>query len=642
MPKEKPTKMLCVDDLRHAEYYQMQSIFDDLYLRSQKGEIFTDLMEIILSRENILLSYRNIKANQGSKTPGTDNLTMDDIGKLSPEDVVYRINYIVCGSPHGYRPKPVRRKEIPKPNGSIRPLGIPCIWDRLIQQCIKQVMEPICEAKFSDNSYGFRPLRSVENAMSKVQNLMMLSHLHFVVEFDIKGFFDNVNHSKLIRQIWAMGIRDTKLLYVIRQILKAPIRMQDGRIVTPQKGTPQGGIISPLLANIVLNELDHWIESQWQENPLAIKHQRDRGNKGMDKSNGYTIMKKTNLKEMFEVRYADDFRVFCRTKTDAENVKIAVTQWLWERLKLEVSQEKTRVVNLKRHYSDFLGFQIKVKPKGKIKGQNKYVVTSKMCEKALKREKQKLVSQAKRIARPVGKRTEEIEIHTYNSMVMGIQNYYRIAMDINHDCRVLHRAVMTVLTNRLKPERLTKNRKKGRKLTKTEMKRYGKSSMLRFSKSCGLPIYPIGYVQHKNAMGKKRSINPYTSEGRKGIHDNLRVNTHLMHEMMLQPRYGKSAEYMDNRISLFSAQWGKCAVTGIAFQSLDDIHCHHKTPKTMGGTDKYANLVLVLTPVHRLIHATKENVIKRYLEMLNLNSSQIKKLNKLRLLVNNEPIAVCD
>ncbi|HBF14442.1 MAG TPA: group II intron reverse transcriptase/maturase [Clostridiales bacterium] len=639
VPKEKHNKILCVDDLRHAEYYQMQKSFDELYSKSKNNEIFTDLMELILARENILLAYRNIKTNQGSKTAGTDGLTINDIGKLSPEDVVYKVNYILCGSPHGYRPKPVRRKDIPKPNGSLRPLGIPCIWDRLIQQCIKQVMEPICEAKFSDNSYGFRPMRSVENAISKVQNLMHLSNLHYVVEFDIKGFFDNVNHSKLIRQIWAMGIRDTRLIYIIRQILKAPIRMPDGSTIIPIKGTPQGGIISPLLANIVLNELDHWIESQWQENPIALKHIRDRGIKGMDKSNGYTIMKKTNLKEMFEVRYADDFRVFCRTKSTAEKVKIAITQWLSERLRLEISQEKTRVVNLKRHYSEFLGFKIKVKPKGKEYGRNRYVVSSYMCDKALKNAKQKLVKQAKQIAKPVGNRREDIEISTYNSMVLGIQNYYRIAMGINHDCRVLHRAVMTVFTNRLLGgNRLTKDRNKGRKLTKTELERFGKSSMLRFSKSCGLPIYPIGYVQHKNPMGKKRTDNPYTPEGRSGKHNNLQINTHLMQDIMLQPQYGKSVEYADNRISLFSAQWGKCAVTGKSFEILEDIHCHHKKPKCDGGTDKYANLVLILKPVHRLIHATAEETIQKYLTLLNLNNTQIQKVNKLRELAGNEPI----
>ena len=165
--------------------------------------IFTDLMDLILSRDNILLAYRNIKANGGSYTAGTDNSNITDIGCLPPETVVEKVRFIVTGSQHGYRPKPVRRKDIPKPNGKTRPLGIPCIWDRLIQQCIKQVMEPICEAKFSDNSYGFRPNRSVEHAIQKTYTMLQRMNLHYVIEFDIKGFFDNVNHSKLVRQIWA-------------------------------------------------------------------------------------------------------------------------------------------------------------------------------------------------------------------------------------------------------------------------------------------------------------------------------------------------------------------------------------------------------------------------------------------------------
>lgn len=228
----------------------MQNTFDDLYSRSQSRETFTNLMELVLSRENILLAYRNIKSNDGSYTPGTDDLTIRDIGRLTPDDVVEKVRFILTGSKHGYRPKPVRRKDIPKPNGSTRPLGIPCIWDRLIQQCIKQVMEPICEAKFSNHSYGFRPQRSVEHAIQRTYVLMQRSNLHYAIEFDIKGFFDNVNHTKLIRQIWAMGIQDKHLIYVIRKILTAPIKMPDGSIVVPTKGTPQGGIISPLLANI--------------------------------------------------------------------------------------------------------------------------------------------------------------------------------------------------------------------------------------------------------------------------------------------------------------------------------------------------------------------------------------------------------
>ena len=628
--------MLCVDDLRHAEYYGMQETFDDLYARSIANESFDDLMEIILSRENILLAYRNIKANTGSKTAGTDHLTMKDIGQLQPEEMVEKVRYIVIGSKHGYRPKPVRRKDIPKPNGSTRPLGIPCIWDRLIQQCIKQVMEPICEAKFSNNSYGFRPNRSAENAIKRCYNLMQLTNLHYVVEFDIKGFFDNVNHSKLIKQIWALGIRDKTLLWVIKKILTAPIRMPDGTVEHPTRGTPQGGIISPLLANIVLNELDHWIESQWECNPIAIKYGRNRvigTHEVFDKSNGYRVMKQTRLKEMYIVRYADDFRIFCRTKNAAEKAKIAITLWLQERLHLDVSQEKTRVVNAKRRYSEFLGFKIKVYPRGKS-----YVVKSHMSDKALKRATEKLINQAKNAVNPPKGHTEEYEISMYNSMVLGLQNYYRYATHIVNDASIIGRAVMTVFTNRLRTQTGSRLRKRGRTLTDIERKLYGRSAQLRFIAGSNEPIYPIAFVQHKHPLLKKFSLCSYTQEGRLGLHDNLRVNTALMHALMRQTAYGRSTEYADNRISLFSAQWGKCAVTGKHFKTTDDIHCHHKVPRSKGGTDQYQNLILVLPTVHRLIHATDSNTLARYLNLLTLDRGQRKKLNELRNLVGNKEI----
>jgi RNA-directed DNA polymerase len=636
MPKEKHKQSFCVDDLRHAEYYEMQEAFDNLYARSKNGETFTNLMELILSRENILLAYRNIKTNTGSNTPGTDKLTIRDIGRLPPDTVVDKIRFIVQGSQHGYRPKPVRRKDIPKPyDPSVtRPLGIPCIWDRLVQQCIKQVMEPICEAKFSDNSHGFRPNRSAEHAIQSSYKLMQRSNLHYVIEFDIKGFFDNVNHSKLIKQIWAMGIRDKHLIWVLKRILKAPIKMPDGSMAYPDRGTPQGGLASPLLANIVLNELDHWIESQWQSNPVTDNYMVQLNKNGSkNQSNGYAAMKKTGLKEMFIVRYADDFRIFCRTKTNAEKTKIAITQWLSERLKLEVSEKKTRIVNVKRRYSEFLGFKIKVHSKGQT-----YVVKSHMCDKAFQNQHQKLTEQAKQIAKPDGVKNERGEIALYNSMVTGAQNYYRIATHVSQDCGTLQYAVSRVLWNRLKTNKGSRLRRRGRELTKAEWEQYGISKQLRYVAGSDEPIYPIGYVQHKNPIAKKRSICSYTPEGREGLHDNLRINVPLMLAVMRQPLYGKSAEYADNRISLFSAQWGKCAVTGQEFACVEDIQCHHKLPKGKDGTDKYDNLVLVLVPVHRLIHATDSEIIRKDRKALKLKKSQLTKVNELRLMAGLEMI----
>ena len=589
-----------------------EDVYNDLYERAKNGEVFTNLMPLVLNSENILLAYRNIKNNTGSKTAGTDGLTIEDISKLTPEGVDEKTLHIVSGTRRGYRPKAVRRKYIPKPNGETRPLGIPCIWDRLIQQCFKQVLEPICEAHFSKHSYGFRPNLSGENAIANTYTRLQVNKLHYVIEFDIKGFFDNVNHSKLIRQMWTLGIRDKHLLGKIKRILKAPIKLPNGEIIYPGKGTPQGGIISPLLANIVLNELDHWVESNWENNPIMNKYLLIRKNGKIDKSNGCRAMRRTGLKEMYIVRYADDFRIFCRTKTAAEKTKIAVTKWLSERLKLEISQEKTRVVNVKRKYCEFLGFKIKVHSKG-----SKKVVKSHICDKQLKNKKVALIAQVKRIAFPrAGKGLLE-EIRQYNLMVRGIQNYYRIATKISIDARNLHKAAMDVLTNRVRG--IAKN---GRKLTPSEKSRYGKSKMIRYI--ADEPIYPIAYVQFKIPLGKSNKPKNETV-------DKLRL------KLMRQSLYGRSIEVADNRISLYSAQKGKCAVTGESFTSTEEIHCHHKIPKSKGGTDEYRNLILVTATAHKLIHATNPETIQKYLKCCNPN---MKKLNTLRELVGNSILEV--
>lgn len=589
-----------------------ENIYNDMYERAKEGENFTNLMPLVLSVENILLAYRNIKDNTGSKTAGTDKLTIANISKLATEEVVGKVRYIVSGTKRGYRPKAVRRKEIPKANGKTRPLGIPCIWDRLIQQCFKQILEPICEAHFSQHSYGFRPNCSVENAIADTSNRLQRSHLHYVIEFDIKGFFDNVNHSKLIKQMWTLGIRDKHLLGKIKSILKAPIKLPNGKLIYPSKGTPQGGIISPLLANIVLNELDHWIESNWEENPVVYKYSAVMNPTGtVKKGNGYAGMRKTNLKEMYIVRYADDFRIFCRTKTAAEKTKIAVTKWLKERLKLEVSPEKTKIINAKHRYSEFLGFKMKLHSKG-----GKMVVKSHISDKQLQDKEKALVAQIKRIARPqVGKQHEEI--WKYNLMVRGIQNYYRIATNISADCSKLNRAVMTVIKNRLKGIN-----RKGRNLTPNEKARYGKSAMLRYLTE--EPIYPIGYVQFKIPKNKCKK-------------EEIQWIDKIKLKLLRQPLYGRSIEYADNRISLYSAQKGKCAVTGESFTSTEEIHCHHKIPKSKGGTDDYDNLILVTATVHKLIHATDTETIQKHLKTC---KPDVGKLNVLRKLVGNKILEV--
>lgn len=220
--------------LRYREYYGMTEKFDELYEKSKQGTLFKHLYDTIVSRENILLAYRTIKNNKGSKTAGSDGRTIKDFQNWNEDKFVRFIQKRL----ENYQPMKVKRVLIPKPNGDKRPLGIPSMSDRIIQQAFKQVLEPICEARFYNHSYGFRPLRSTHHALSRVNSLINLSQLHYVVDVDIKGFFDNVNHTLLLKQLWNLGIQDRKVLRLISKMLKAEI---DGEGI-PTKGTPQGGL----------------------------------------------------------------------------------------------------------------------------------------------------------------------------------------------------------------------------------------------------------------------------------------------------------------------------------------------------------------------------------------------------------------
>lgn len=598
--------MLKKNSLRHNEYYDMQPIFDNLYKQSQQNSKFTHLYDMIVKDENILLAFRNIKRNSGSKTAGTNGKTIKYWENKPIEDFLKYIKNRFAN----YQPQKVKRVEIPKSNGQKRPLGIPNIEDRIIQQCIKQILEPICEAKFHPHSYGFRPNRGTENAVAYTMRKINIEKRYFMVDIDIKGFFDNVNHSKLIKQMWALGIRDKRLICIISKMLKAEI---DG-IGIPDKGVPQGGILSPLLSNIVLNELDWWISDQWETYETYHTY-----NKRSDKFKH--LKEKSNLKEIYIVRYADDFKIFCREYKTADKIFHATRQWLKDRLKLDISLEKSKIVDVRKTSSEFLGFKLKAKRKS-----NKWIVKSHMSDKAIENAKNTLKEQIKYVQKhPIDK-----SLYIYNRLVVGLQNYYKIATEVNRDFSVIEYKLSRCLKSRFKRLR-TRNGNKSEEY----IKRYGKSKYNIFVMKTAL--YPIHYVQTKPPMLCSQQVTNYTKDGRQTLHTKLGfINRDIMKYLSKNPVLNKSVEYNDNRLSLYSAQKGKCAITGYALGF--DIEMHHITPVSQGGSDRYRNLVLLTHEAHILIHAIEIDTFTKYANSVGLTIKMLEKVNKYRRIIGNYTI----
>src|ERR1700751_1185327 len=271
------------------------------------------LMEEVCERGNLKEALRRVKANKGS--PGVDGMTIDEITEYLKQHWPAIREQLLSGT---YEPKPVRRVEIPKPDGvGVRKLGIPTVLDRFIQQAVMQVLQQRWDPTFSEHSHGFRPKRSAHQAIAKAQQYIAAGH-RWVVDLDLEKFFDRVNHDKLMAAI-ARRVTDKRVLRLIGAFLKVGV-LENGLVSPAEEGTPQGGPLSPLLSNIVLDELDRELERR--------KHRF--------------------------VRYADDCNIYVRSRGAGQRVMANVTRFLTRRLKLKVNEAKSAVARPVER--KFLGF----------------------------------------------------------------------------------------------------------------------------------------------------------------------------------------------------------------------------------------------------------------------------------------------
>ena len=310
-------------NVRFSREADLKRLQDLLYEKSGQSVSFTGLLEAMSHEVTIVTAIHNIKSNKGSNTAGVDKAKMDRYLQMPKEELIQ----LIQSQFKNYKPKPARRVYIEKSNGKKRPLGIPTVLDRIIQECMRIVMEPICEARFYPHSYGFRPYRAQKHAIRDIINVVNAGTRSpdqpvWAVEGDIKGCFDNINHRLLLKKLWRIGIHDKRVLKIVGQMLKAGYVESDLYHATTI-GTPQGGILSPLLSNVYLNDFDWYVGRKYMEPHRQCKH----------KCNDTRRLKWAGVTPKYNFRYADDWVILTSTEREAERLKRELTKYFRAKMK---------------------------------------------------------------------------------------------------------------------------------------------------------------------------------------------------------------------------------------------------------------------------------------------------------------------
>ena len=434
------------------------------------------LYRYLFSEEMFAVAYQRIYAKQGNMTPGTDGKTIDEMSLERIERL------IVSLKDESYQPHPARRVYIPKKNGKKRPLGIPSFEDKLVQEVVRLLLEAIYEGHFEGTSHGFRPHRSCHTALGMIQK--SFAGAKWFIEGDIKGFFDNIDHNVLI-SILRERISDERFLRLIRKFLNAGY-VEDWKYNKTYSGTPQGGIISPMLANIYLDKFDKYIKEYAAKfrkgdrrsiNPeyWRLNNKKNWLKKKLQKTSDEQIRKSylyeiaqlskqmlstphkdamdADFRRMQYVRYADDFLIsVIGSKSECETIKADITQFMREQLKLELSDEKTLITHA-QDKAKFLGYEIFIRKSDAVKRNkdgvlkrdfngavvltlNSAVIQKKLTEyNALEVRnidgKDIWWSKPRRYMTPM--KPEDI-LAQYNAEIRGLYNYYSLAANVSKEC----------------------------------------------------------------------------------------------------------------------------------------------------------------------------------------------------------------
>lgn len=583
-----------------SELRLIQDKMFELTKQSKENPIgFKGLLEIVSSETTIMTAIHNIKGNTGSQTPGVDERTIDDYLQKEYQELVDDIQ----DSFQNYRPDPIRRKYIDKESGEKRPLGIPTMRDRIIQECIRIVIEPIAEGIFFNHSYGFRPMRDQKQAIARVEYLVHHTECCYAIEGDIKGFFDNVNHTILLKQLYHIGVKDRRLLMIIKSMLKAEI-IDGSDSIKLDRGTPQGGILSPLLANVYLNTFDRWITREWETNKQNVGKSTG--------SSAFRTMRKRGMKPVYLIRYADDWIILTNSRSNAELIKYKSASFLRNQLNVELSMEKTKITNLRRSRATFLGFDIKITKMVRTAKGTKSITKTSPNPKRMEIKLKQLRMDAYKLRMCRDKKTLADRIINFNAKIRGIINYYEAAATVNRDfqkyswriSKVLFHSVRKQLAKTSIPANQTNN------LLAVHSRYTTRISFLEIE-DVKIGITSLSFATYTPPAYKNQQETPYTERGR-SLNTIRKNKTPLLAraDSFVNPITISKAtrkkqlynyEFFMNRAYAYNRDRGKCRVCS-APVFMANFH-HIKPYLSLYEVNKVSNIATVHDICHNKIHS---------------------------------------
>ena len=546
------------ENIRNCERYvlSIQKRLDRAVASNNSKRIrhLTDLLTKKSQAVKILAVYRITTENTGKNTAGVDGIS-------TPKDKAERDNFrlhMLSKIDITKKPDPIKRTHIPKANGKKRPLGIPTISDRIVQEILRITLDPIVEYHSHGNSYGFRPKRSCHDAIGHLFNTLSTKRAkRYVIEGDIKGCFDNISHKHILETLRSWNIQ-SQIVSIIQGMLKAKIN-HNGQITCSDKGTPQGGVISPILANVALTAFDNYYEKRYKDRKLRRPM----------------------------IRYADDFVIVCESKQKAVEIKADITQFLSDKIGLELSDEKTKITHIYKGF-DFLGFTLRKYKRRHLKNKktnspSDYVLLITPTKQSV----QELINGCKEAINQRKTAPQSALIRALSPKLTGWGMYYRHVVSADSFGKI-----DKYLWNKL--NRWAKRRHRNKGIKWITSKYFDTKTWTFRDKDNAYELLRLGQIPIRRfVMVKKgkRVYNPDDSE------------------------YWSKREYTNafNQITsvrmrrLYRRQTGKCDICRLPI-SQDDInksslHTHHMKPRSLGGTESYSNLRLLHEDCHLKLHA---------------------------------------